>query len=94
MAWPLSMPAGMLTCDLFLPAHAAGAAAGLAGLMDDLARAADSLGQAVVVAEGRSAPPPRWMRTWPVPWQSGQTSAVVPGSQPVPLQVVAVLQCG
>ena len=26
------------------------------------------------------------VRTWPLPLQSGQTSGVVPGAQPVPLQ--------
>ena len=43
------------------------------------------LGQVVVVAKVK-APPPRWIRIWPLPWQSGQTSAVVPGAQPVPWQ--------
>ena len=40
----------------------------------------------MVVAKVK-APPPRWMRMVPLPWQSGQTSAVVPGAQPLPLQV-------
>ena len=39
------------------------------------------------LVEKVKAPPPRWMRIWPVPRQSGQVSAVVPGAQPLPLQV-------
>ena len=36
----------------------------------------------------------RWVvRTWPLPPQSGQTSGVVPGAQPVPLQSVHGIPC-
>ena len=38
------------------------------------------------VVEKAKPPPPRCIRTWPEPRQSGHISAVVPGAQPVPPQ--------
>ena len=81
-AWPLSMPAGMVTvmrrCLRTLPVPPQ--------LLQGwwmILPLPPHLGQVVVVAKVK-APPPRWMRIWPLPWQSGQISAVVPGAQPVP----------
>ena len=77
---------GDVDLDGLALAHRAGAAAVGTGLVDDLARAAAALGRERLLANT-----PMGVRcctcTTPVPWQSGQISGVVPGAQPLPLQV-------
>ena len=82
---------GDFDVDLLLPAHTAAAAAGFAFLMDDLP-SPRQLGQTVEVDMVPNTVR-CWTRTWPLPWHSGQISAVVPGSQPVPPQTSQASTC-
>ena len=82
-AWPSSMPAGMVTISFFCRRTLPAPLQVLQGWWMILP-VPRHLGQ-VVVVEKAKPPPPRWMRTVPLPWQSGQISAVVPGAQPLPL---------
>ena len=91
MAWPLSMPAGTFTWTFFcrrtppLPPQAL-------HFWWMIFPSPRQLGQTVEVDMV-----PKTVRcctrTWPVPWHSGQTSAVVPGSQPVPPQTSQLSTC-
>ena len=83
MAWPSSMPAGTVTGTRCFFRTLPAPPQVLQGVWMSFP-VPRHLAQGLVV-EKENPPAPLWMRTWPMPRQSGQVSAVVPAAQPEPL---------